>query len=263
MDTMVNKQVSDGKLFKGKTLKEMRTMTAEELLKLQFSSTPCIDGKVIPSDMTTILKKGTQNDVNMISGNVTGDTGLFETLSIGNPFIPISSLSKADYEKAVREKFRDCAEECLVAYPVTGEDTLSQYKQINLDGMLVNQYCFAKLRALKSSKPTYIYSFNHSLPGKADFGAFHTADIPYWLGVFSPNRSEYWTPVDYALRNKMLSYLINFAKTGNPNGKNLEQWNAYDGSMTNFYIGDDTFMTEGLSHEKIKFWQDYYNGLGG
>jgi len=261
--SMKDKEATDADLFKGKTLKEMRAVSAEDLLKLTFSPTPCVDGKIVPGNFADILKKGSDNNVNMISGNVTGDTGLFGTISIGNPWVALTTLSKADYEKGVSDTFGDLAKECLAAYPVTGDDALGQYQQINLDGMMASQYYLAKLRALNSDNATYIFSFDRSLPGKGDFGAFHTADVPYWLGSFASDRDQYLTKTDYSVSKSMVSYLVNFAKTGNPNGKGLANWEAYDGSMTDLYIGDNVFATEGFSHQKNLFWQDYYNSILG
>lgn len=239
-------------------------MSAEDLLKTSYTPAPCVDGKVIPGTVNEILKKGTQNKVNMISGNVTGDTGLFGTLSIGNPFATMTTLSVADYEKGIKDTFGNFAQECLDAYPVSGDNALEQYNQINLDGLMAQQYYNAKLRSLHSNNATYIYSYNHSLPGKTNFGAYHSSDVPYWLGTletFSADKTSYFTNADFDLSQNMTSYLINFAKDGNPNGKGLTKWKAYDGSMTNFLIGDNTFEMQKFSKEKIKFWKNYYNNL--
>jgi para-nitrobenzyl esterase len=269
MKTMAELDKANAALFTGKTLKEMRAMSADELMKLQFTGGACIDGKLMPAAIADMLKKGVQNNVNMITGTVTGDNTLFQILNIGNPYVPMTTLSKEDFSKAVKDKFGAYAQECLEAYPVSGDDALSKYQELNLDSMTVCQYYFAKLRAIKSDKATFIYSFNHVLPGKdnVSYGAFHTADVPYWLGtlkMITSDRSKYFTKTDSALSNTMMSYLVNFAKTGNPNGKGLAKWNSYDSSaMTNFYIGDNTFATEGFSHRKIKFWQDYYNNFLG
>jgi hypothetical protein len=92
----------------------------------------------------------------------------------------MTTLSKADFEKGVKEKFGAYAQECLDAYPVIGDNAVSQYNQLNSDGIIVNQNYLAKLRLLKSNKDTYVYSFTHGLPGKVNFLAFHTGDIPYW-----------------------------------------------------------------------------------
>ena len=74
---------------------------------------------------------------------------------------------------------------------------------------------------------SYTYIFTHVMPGKTtSHGAFHTSDVPYFLNVFTKLRQEYWTEDDYALGDTMSDYLVNFARTGDPNGEGLVQWDA-------------------------------------
>ena len=47
----------------------------------------------------------------------------------------------------------------------------------------------------------------------------------------------------------MSNYLVNFAKTGNSNGKGLPKWNAYDGGNISFNLGDK-ITTEKLTNGK-------------
>ncbi|MBE6925434.1 MAG: carboxylesterase family protein [Ruminococcaceae bacterium] len=73
----------------------------------------------------------------------------------------------------------------------------------------------AKSWIAKREKPSYTWHFNRQLPGD-DNGAWHSSDLWYWFGTL-PNS---WRPMeekDYALSQQMVSYLCNFAKTGNPN----------------------------------------------
>ena len=67
----------------------------------------------------------------------------------------------------------------------------------------------------KQEKPSYTWYFNRRLPGD-DNGAWHSADLWYWFGTFS----NCWRPMeqkDFDLSNEMVSYLCQFAATGNPN----------------------------------------------
>src|SRR5260370_3215015 len=82
----------------------------------------------------------------------------------------------------------------------------------------------------------YWYCFTHEPPvepGGRDLKATHATEIPYVLNNLSPPRS---IPVvssprlasqsqqDRALAERISSYWVNFAKTGDPNGKNLPTW---------------------------------------
>lgn len=267
-ETMAKKETAASELFKGKTLKDMRAMSTDELLALSkptsmMSYTPCIDGKVIQKNQLEMLKEGTANDVNLMTGNVTGDTGLFYVFP-KKGYVDPTTMKKDDLIASIKTIFGSYADECLAAYPINSDEAISQYNEINQDGMMALQAYLAKVRALKSKSPTYVYKFTHVMPGEksAEFGAFHTSDVPYFLNHFSAERKSNWTQTDYDLGDKMSSYLVNFAKTGNPNGDNLPKWNAYDGNMSFTNFGD-SISTTTFNKDKAKFWEDYYKSVLG
>ena len=77
------------------------------------------------------------------------------------------------------------------------------------------------------------YEFEDAPPSPKDStapsqGAFHGAEIEF---VFEDLASKNlpWRPEDEKLSNLMSSYWTNFAKTGNPNGRGLPHWPAYNG----------------------------------
>ncbi|MBQ8579904.1 MAG: carboxylesterase family protein [Oscillospiraceae bacterium] len=76
-------------------------------------------------------------------------------------------------------------------------------------------------------KPSYTWFFDRMLPGD-DCGAWHSSDLWYWFGTL-PNC---WRPMeqkDYDLSEQMVSYLCNFARTGDPNkAAVLPTWIASD-----------------------------------
>jgi para-nitrobenzyl esterase len=93
---------------------------------------------------------------------------------------------------------------------------------------------FCALRAEKSSKPAYAYLFARPLPGD-DNGAFHSSDLWY---VFH-SLSHSWRPFtagDKALSIKIVDYWTNFARFGNPNGKDGGLWTPYSDKLPEFMI---------------------------
>lgn len=262
--TLAQKEGEAAKLFDGKTLEEMRAMPTDQLLSLPFSGGFTIDGKVVTGNPLDVLKDGNQNDVPMMTGNVQGDSGIGGILPSANPFEPVTTISKENYELTVNQVFGNKASEVLALYPATGDEAVSQFNAVNQDAMMASQLSFAKARSLQGKAPTYVYYFDHVMPGEesAKWGSFHTADVPYFLNYFSPLRENFWTQVDYDLGDKMSNYLVNFAKTGNPNGGKLLNWEAYNGNMSFINFGDQVTTTK-LSKEKAKFWDDYYDGLLG
>ena len=74
----------------------------------------------------------------------------------------------------------------------------------------------------KQPVPSYAWYFSRQLPGD-DKGAWHTADLWYWFGTLD-HAWRPFTPADRALSDAMIGYLVNFARTGNPNGAGLPLW---------------------------------------
>lgn len=80
------------------------------------------------------------------------------------------------------------------------------------------------LQAQQGKQDSWCWMFDRMLPGD-DNGAWHSSDLWYWFGTLE----NCWRPFkekDYQLSDVMTDYLCNFAKTGNPNGDNLPQWDA-------------------------------------
>jgi para-nitrobenzyl esterase len=82
---------------------------------------------------------------------------------------------------------------------------------------------WARLQAKTGKSPAYLYYFSHVPPGAEHYGAYHASEISY---VFGTGRN--WTDADRKLSDVMSSYWVNFAATGDPNGRGLPAWQKFN-----------------------------------
>lgn len=96
-------------------------------------------------------------------------------------------------------------------------------------------------RKAEYSSPVYVYGYDHATKGptEASTGCFHTYDIPYWLGNFSSIREGLWTEEDHEISKKMMTYLVNFIRKGNPNYDGGVKWEENIGEFTYMSLGDE------------------------
>ena len=92
-------------------------------------------------------------------------------------------------------------------------------------------------------------------------GAFHTADVPYWLNHFSQARADLWTDTDYMVGDMMSEYLANLAKNGDPNGEGLPVWSAFDSEELSYLELGDEIVLRTWDEAKTAFWEAWYEGI--
>ena len=85
-------------------------------------------------------------------------------------------------------------------------------------------------------RPAFLYCFDRDMPGD-DARSFHSSDLWYVFGTLR----RCWRPLaerDQELSRIMTAFWVNFAKTGDPNGEGLPQWDAYTEKSPNRLVFD-------------------------
>lgn len=206
--------------LKANTLEELRKLPASELMKAQSMRGVIVDGYVLPQSIADIFAAHKENKATLL-------TGWNE-----NEGLVFGAIKKADeFKKQLEQQYGTDAPTALQYYPATN-DSIASVAQYDLSRDVifgVQNYAWANMASTQGNK-VYVYQFTRKVPGTgqyAKYGAFHTGEVPYaYNNLKFVNRP--WEKADHELAEVMSSYWENFIKTGNPNGKNLPEWKAYN-----------------------------------
>ena len=75
--------------------------------------------------------------------------------------------------------------------------------------------------------PVYAYRFSYVAESVGQPGAQHATDIPFFFDTQAIKYADQTTARDNAMGRTISAYLVNFARTGDPNGAGLAQWPRY------------------------------------
>ena len=244
--------VAFAKSLNASSINELRAKSAEEIQKTQGGlSAPIVDGYVVPRRIFDAFASSQQNDVPTIVG-WNGDDK-----TMGQPI-------KADaFREQVNKRFGNQAEAYMAVYPGQNdaEAAQSQGNSNRDESFGIQDYIWARMQSSKGKSPVYVYNFNRKVPAhtpQMQHGAFHTGEVPYaYNNLHTVDRP--WEPVDQQIADAMSSYWVNFAKTGNPNGKGLTTWPAYKPTAESVLVIDKTIETRPLpTKAQLAFWEQYY-----
>jgi len=203
-------------------LAELRAMPAEALSKAaaNYRAAPTFGGEVLPASVRTLFEQGRQNDVPLLTGWNADD---------GVSFAPPPTADA--FRARAQHDYADLADEFLNAYlaATDAEAAASQHARNRDQFAGWPGRLWARLQTRTGKSKVYLYYFDHVAPGAAaqtKFGAFHSGEIAYALDTLA-RWDRPWTDADRKLAEEMSSYWVNFAKTGDPNGRGLPTWPAF------------------------------------
>jgi para-nitrobenzyl esterase len=208
----------------------LRKVAAKDLIakaaKIQWGSAPrgpTVDGYVLPGSPAGIFKSGQEAPIPLLLGVTSREFG---------------SAPGGDLTKEIEDATGELAPQALALYGLAdgGQGTSDPlYGSAGIQWEADNEFhCPVTTEAMwhaAAHNPTYLYEFDHAIPGQEAQGALHTSEVPYVFGFYpkSGNISGNFGPIDFKLADLVGTYWTNFAKTGDPNdGSSSLGWKTGD-----------------------------------
>jgi para-nitrobenzyl esterase len=222
---------------KADTLTAMRALPADRILSAQTHTPmrygPVVDGYVLPAAPGEIFAAGKQNDVPTLIGFTHDES--------------FSELSRATtltaWQESAKNLYGDKAATLLELYPAKDDaEARRAATSAGRDSSVALQMrTWARAQSATGKSPVYAYMFSRVHPYASGVafsdhdpktvGAYHTADVPYWLGTLDSlnlfRTTRNWTDYDRKLADEMMSAIVAFATTGNPNAQGKHDWPRY------------------------------------
>jgi para-nitrobenzyl esterase len=215
--------------------------------------------------MSRTFAEGRQNRVDVLVGS-NRDEGSFAA-GFGPP------MTAQRWKDSATQRWGDAVPLGMTAYPATNDaEAIAQNGTLFTDNLAWITRHFAEKQAA-IGKRAYVFHFVHEPPyaaGARNLGVCHTCELPYVfndLGTLRlyPDSSSPELALASARDAKVAAmtqaYWINFAKTGDPNGKGLPKWPQFKTVAKGpvLHIAEKSAVGDSLGPDKVKLYQALYD----
>jgi para-nitrobenzyl esterase len=234
------------------SLADARKLPAETVLAAASKSggagfPPIVDGRFLTEPTAETYAAGREAHVPVLAG-----WNRDESLTLAN------GMTAGKWKAKAAQLFGEHAHEFLSFFPAdSDEQAVRSALDYGGDAFIAfSTWKWIDAQARTGDAPVYRYHLElPAPPSKYHAGsyAFHSDDIEYVFGTLDTRPGAEWRPEDRKLSEEMMDYWTNFAKTGDPNGAGLPQWQRFDKDGSVLHL--DSTITAGpdTTHARYEF----------
>jgi para-nitrobenzyl esterase len=182
-------------------------------------SGPILDGKLVVETAESAYKAGRQARVPLMIGN--------NSAEIGGGFV-----NQSQSKEELFSLFGELENEAKTAYDPDGNKEFAEVQtRFNTDKVWAEPARFTARAFVTVNEPAYLFLFSYvpaALKERMTYGPGHGTDVAFVFNDLGGRPGSTPAPEDEEVARMMNAYWVNFAKTGNPNGKGLPKWPVYN-----------------------------------
>jgi para-nitrobenzyl esterase len=245
------------------SLQQLRQLPAATLLGGNAGdvSHPVIESWVLPVTPYETFASGQQSDVPLLVGSNADEA---------RSLVDVAQVTAATFQGDLKHSWGELPAPIVAAYPYA-TDAGARRARLDLERDLRfgwDMWAWARLQAGGGKSSVYYYSFRQEPPFPAGsvydgWGASHFAEL--WYVFDHLDQAPWpWSSADRRVADEMSSYWVNFARSGNPNGRGLASWPAFtrqDGRV--LYIGDPITIAGVANINSLQVFDSVYTTVRG
>nr|XP_055162650.1 cocaine esterase-like [Nyctereutes procyonoides]XP_055162651.1 cocaine esterase-like [Nyctereutes procyonoides]XP_055162652.1 cocaine esterase-like [Nyctereutes procyonoides]XP_055162653.1 cocaine esterase-like [Nyctereutes procyonoides] len=247
----------------------LRSKSEEEILAISkhFKFIPAVvDGTFLPRDPQELLAFADFQPVPSIIGVNNNEFGwlLPLTLNISDP--------EKEMDKEMMKAALQKMSALLILPPEVGDLLIEEYLEDSADPQTIKVqfhemmgdtiFVIPALQVAnfqRSHAPVYFYEFQHRPSFFKDIKlphvrADHGDELLFVFGTISWRGYVKVTEEEKLLSRKIMKYWANFARNGNPNGKDLPLWPVFDQEEQYLQLNTQPAVSRALKSHRLQFW---------